>query len=464
MRHNRNHWSVRIVFLFITSIASVTLIISSFAQPLSTQKPFNKNEFVTRREKLFEKIPDGIAVIPAAGRQIYPIKFRQAPDFYYLTGIEEANAILLLVGPNKSSHLFAPKRPEAWVRAEGPGIWELEKREEFYGITSVRPPEDFLPTLAWLSQRAKKLYMLSSSQGNVQNAREELDFHEMSAMSHPLFRNVPESRQAISVIRQVVPQLVLQDLNPLLDDMRFIKTPYEIELMRKSCKIGAEGVKEAMKGTRPGMYEYELEAVARFIYTKLGARGDAFTPIVASGPNTLIAHYSANNRQMKDGDVVYMDYGSDYEYYTSDVTRTWPVSGRFTPEQEKMYRCILEARDTVIAAMKPGITVAKLQDIAEEVYKRHGFHKEFMATGRYVGHTVGISVHDVGSLNRQRPFEAGVVYNVEPILEIREKNIHLRLEDTVLITPAGAENMTASVPAGIEEIYALIRQKALGAN
>jgi Xaa-Pro aminopeptidase len=234
--------------------------------------------------------------------------------------------------------------------------------------------------------------------------------------------------------------------------------------MRKSCKIGAEGVKEAMKGTRPGMFEYELEAAARFVYTKLGARGDAFRPIVASGPNTLIWHYSANNRQMKDGDVVYMDYGADYEYYTSDITRTWPVSGRFTPEQEKMYRCILEVRDTVIAAMRPGVTIAKLRDIAEEVYKKHGFHKEFLAVNRYIGHAVGISVHDVFPSDRARPFEAGVVFNVEPILEIPEKKIHLRLEDTVLITPTGAENMTAGVPANVEEVYTLIRQKALVAS
>lgn len=178
----------------------------------------------------------------------------------------------------------------------------------------------------------------------------------------------------------------------------------------------------------------------------------------------MIWHYSANNRQMKDGEVVYMDYGADYEYYTSDVTRTWPVSGRFTPEQEKMYRCILEVRDTVIGAMKPGVTISKLKDIAEEVYKRHGFNKEFLAIGRYIGHTVGISVHDVFPSERGRPFEAGVVYNVEPILEIPEKRIHMRLEDTVLITSSGADNMTAGAPAGVEEVYALIRQRALGLN
>jgi Xaa-Pro aminopeptidase len=318
--------------------------------------------------------------------------------------------------------------------------------------------------LQFLGQRATKLYMLMGSQGNVQNARVELDYYESLEMSQSIFGGVTEAKKTIGVVQQMLPQLTLQPLNPLLDEMRWVKTPYEIELIKKSSDIGAEGVKEAMKGTRAGMYEYEVEAAARYVYVKRGARGDAFRPIVASGPNTMILHYSANNRQMMDGDVVYMDYGADYEYYTSDITRTWPVSGRFTPEQEKMYRCILEARDSVIAAMKPGVTINQLKDIAEGVYKKHGFEKEFKALGRYIGHTIGISTHDVEPADRNRPLVAGVVYNVEPLLEIPEKKIHMRLEDTVLITPTGALNMTAGAPASLDEVYALIRQKALSIN
>ena len=319
--------------------------------------------------------------------------------------------------------------------------------------------------LQFLGARGKKLYMLMGSQGNVQNAREELDFYEMLENSQSVIGGLSESKRAIGVVQQMIPQLSLTPLNPFLDEMRWIKSPYEIELIKKSSQIGAEGVKEAMKGTRPGMYEYELEAAARYVYTKMGARGDAFRPIVASGPNTTILHYSANNRQMLDGEIVYMDYGADYEYYTSDITRTWPVNGRFTPEQEKMYRCILEARDAIIAAMKPGVTINQLKDVADVVYKKHGFGKEFQALGRYIGHTVGISVHDVDPEDENnRPLQPGVVYNVEPLLEIAEKKIHMRLEDTVLITPNGALNMTANVPAGLDEIYALIRQKSFSIN
>src|ERR1044072_1787976 len=401
---------------------SIRCLLITFAIAISAfaQQPFNKSEFEGRRARLFEKIGDGVAVIFAARDQFYPIKFRQSPDFYYLTGIEEPGAVLVMVGPNKSSILFAPRRSPEAVRADGPGIWQVEKREEIFGLTRVQPIEELLPSLQFLGLRAKKLYMLSGSQGNVQNSREELDFYEALEMTHSVLGGLSESKKVIGVIQQVLPHLTFQSLNPFLDDMRWIKTPYEIELIKKSSEIGAEGVKEAIKGTRPGMYEYELEAAAKYVYVKRGARGDAFTPIVASGPNTMTLHYSANNRRMMDGDVVYMDYGADYEYYTSDITRTWPVSGRFTPEQEKMYRCILEARDAIIAAMKPGVTLNQLKDVAEEVYKKHGFGKEFLAVNRYIGHTVGIAVHDVDP-DRNRPLVAGVVYNVEPLLELPDK-------------------------------------------
>ena len=442
--------------LLITPLVLFVLTVSTFAQT-----PFNKEEFVARRAKLFEQIPDGIAVLFAAKGQHYPLKFRQAPDFYYLTGVEEAGAVLVMVGPTKGTFLFVPQRSEPTIRADGPGIWQMQKREEFYGLTRVQSIEEFLPMLTFFGQRAKKLYMLTGSQGNVQNARVELDYYETLEASQSLLGGLSETKRTIGVIQQMLPQLALHALNPLLDDMRWIKTPYEIALMRKSAEIAAEAMNEAIKGTRPGMYEYEIEAAARFVQTKRGARGDAFSPIVASGRNTMTLHYSKNSSEMIEGDIVYLDYGADYHYYTSDITRTWPISGRFTPEQEKMYRCILEARDAIVAAMKPGVTLNQLRDVAEGVYTKHGFGKEFQAVGRYIGHTVGISVHDVEPSDRNRPLVAGVVFNVEPLLELPDKKIHMRLEDTVLVTAEGAVNLTASSPAGIEDIYKLIRQKPL---
>jgi Xaa-Pro aminopeptidase len=173
-----------------------------------------------------------------------------------------------------------------------------------------------------------------------------------------------------------------------------------------------------------------------------------------------------NTRQMQAGELVYMDYGSDWQYYTSDITRTWPVSGRFTAEQEKMYRCVLEARNAIIGAMKPGVSIASLQDVAAAVYAKYGYAKEFEATGRYIGHFVGIAVHDVIDISGEsarKPFVAGTVFNVEPILEFPDRKIHIRLEDTVVVTDSGADNVTAGVPAEIEPLYALIRQRGVNA-
>lgn len=448
---------------FVVVVLCLTLAAAADAA-VAAGKNFDKAEFAARRARLLERIAtDGIAVIPAAEEHVHAVKFRQSPDFYYLTGIEEPGAVLVLVGSQKQSIVFAQKRSPVKVMVEGAGMLDAEKPAETYGLTQVQNIENLIPFFNTAAKDAKRLYVSLTPPDTLQMARSEMRQHEAALAAHPLYRSPASLQQAIARLQASQPHLVLTDVSPLIDALRWVKSPFEVARMRESGRIGAEGFKVAMRGTKPGMYEYEIEAAARFAFTKLGARDHAFTPIVASGANTVTWHYSQNNRQMEAGDVVLMDYGADYDYYTSDITRTWPVSGTFTPEQEKMYRCILEARDRIIAAMKPGATVRQLQDVAGEVYKKHGFQQQFLQLGRYVGHHVGISVHDVDVPDDQ-PFKPGVVFNVEPLLEFRDKKIHMRLEDTVLITQTGAENLTAGVPADIEAVYALVKQKALSLN
>lgn len=437
--------------------ALLTLLLGASAAP--AQEDFNKAEFAARRAKVFEKIGDGVAIVFANEKHRYPVKFRQAPDFYYLTGIEEPDTVLVLMGATKRSFVFTP-RTQAWQAAvEGPSLFDNKNAAADYGLSGVLPLTDFFTAMAARMSRTTKLYAPLTAPDDLQFDREEMPFEETEAISHPLSPTILRYKQAVNKLKEWQPQLAVVDINPILDELRWVKSPYEIERMRMAGKIGAEGLREAIKGTREGMFEYEIEAAARFVYVKRGARGDAFTPIVASGPNSIIVHYTKNNRQMKNGDIVLMDYGADYDYYTSDITRTWPVSGKFTPAQEKMYLCIFEARNAIIAAMKPGVRVTDLQLVAEQVYKKHGFGKQFVDDGRYVGHFIGIAVHDVG--DDETPFVPGVTFNVEPLIQDQKLQIHMRLEDTVLITPTGAENLTADVPAGLEEVYALQRQKAL---
>jgi Xaa-Pro aminopeptidase len=432
---------------------------------LLAQVPFDSAEFAGRRAKLLEKIPDGIAVILGADEHPYPLRFRQSPDFYYLTGLEEPGAVLVLNGVTKNAAVFAVKRPEFGLPPATPWLRDQEKAQARYGV-AVLPMESFFTFFGFASGNpaVKKLYLQLTPPDDQLHARMEMKVFEAQRLEHPLFGQRSPSGEAIERIRSSQPQLTPADVSPLLDELRWVKSKYEVERMRRSGRIGAEAVAEAIRATRPGMYEYEVAAAAQYVNTRLGARGDGFPPIVPSGPLTPIVHYMENRRQMQAGEIVYMDYGSDWEYYTSDITRAWPVSGKFSADQERMYRCVLEARNAIIAAMKPGVTINQLKDVAEPIYVKYGYRKQFLQFGRYIGHFVGISVHDVGAISgawADKPFVPGVVFNVEPLLSFDEKKLHLRLEDTIVITETGAENLTAAVPAEVDPLYALIKQRGV---
>ena len=433
-----------------------------------TAQDFDKAEFTGRRAKLLEKIPDGIAVILGGIEHPYPLRFRQSPDFYYLTGLEEPGTVLVLNGVTKSAAVFAVKRPEFGGPSVEPQLRDVENAQDRYGI-ALLPMESFYTFLGLAGNNAavKKLYLQLTPPDAQIHARFEAQLFAAQALDHPLFGQPQPYAVAIDRLREATPHLEATDVSPLLDEQRWVKTPSEIERLRRSGRMGAEATAEAIRATRPGMYEYEIAAAAQYVSTRLGADGDAFPPIVPSGPLTPIVHYMENRRQMQSGEIVYLDYGSDWEYYTSDITRTWPVSGRFTAEQEKMYRCVLEARNAIIAAIQPGATLNSLKDAAEQVYQRHGYRDAFLGTGRYIGHFVGISVHDVGGISGpwlEKPFVTGVVFNVEPILQFPERKIHIRLEDTVVLTEKGAENLTAAVPAEVEPLYALIKEKGVNST
>jgi Xaa-Pro aminopeptidase len=376
--------------------------------------------------------------------------------------------VLILNGVTKNASVFAVKRPEFGGPSATPQLRDVENAQDRYGM-AVLPMESFYTFLGFAGSNAavEKLYLQLTPPDAQIHARFEAQLFAAQALDHPLFGQQQPYAAAMARIREAESHLEAADVSPLLDELRWVKTPYEIERLRRSGRMGAEATAEAIRGTRPGMYEYEIAAAAQYVSTRLGADGDAFPPIVPSGPLTPIVHYMENRRRLQAGEIVYIDYGSDWEYYTSDITRTWPVSGRFTADQEKMYRCVLEARNAIIAAMKPGATLNTLKDAAERVYQRHGYRDAFLGSGRYIGHFVGIGVHDVGGISGawlEKPFVPGVVFNVEPILQFPEQKIHLRLEDTVVLTEKGPENLTAAVQAEVEPLYGLIKEKGVNST
>jgi Xaa-Pro aminopeptidase len=251
------------------------------------------------------------------------------------------------------------------------------------------------------------------------------------------------------------PSVSIKDLSPILDEMRRVKDDQEIQRLRESGHIGALGLKEAIRSAWPNMYEYQIAALAEFVFLWHGASGQAFFPIVGSGPNSCHLHYYRNRRQMESGDIVVFDFGPDYRYYASDITRTFPISGKFSEEQAKVYQIVLDAQKAALEKVRPGATFSVLSEAVNEVLGRFGYEK-YLPHG--VSHYVGMSTHDVGA---SEPFEPGVVITVEPGVYMPEKNLGIRIEDTVLVTRDGCEILTREVPKEIPEIERLMTEKGI---
>jgi Xaa-Pro aminopeptidase len=446
---------MRIILVVLLSLSLSNLVVGQVSVP--------PEELAKRRQNLFQKIGDGIGIVWGAEPPNAPARFNQAPDLYYLCGLEDPNAILLMIGKTKEVIFFSKKSTERDLRWNGPSAWTMTGIKSSNGIDQLLPYEDFWETLSKNSGPDGIFYVPLSPVDQVDKSRSNVTDIELLQLRHPV-KTIPFWKRAATEIKELFPLATIRNINPLMTDLRQIKTGYEIEQLKNSGRIGAEGVMEAIKDTMPGMYEYELEAVASYYYARRGARGPAYAPIVASGPATYTVHYETNDRQIQKEDFVLMDYGCNFNYYVSDITRIWPASGRFTEQEEKMYLCVLEASKTIINAMKPGVSFGTLRALAYEVYKKHGFADKELSWNGYIGHFTGMSVHDVGNRDDTSFLRTGMVFNVEPVLDDPIHKRHMRLEDTVLITDDGAVNLTEGVPAELADIYKLMKQKVLTGN
>ena len=270
------------------------LVILILCLPLSlqliAQNSIPKEELAARREMLFQKIGDGIEILWGAESPNAPSKFNQAPDLYYLCGLEDPNAILLLIGKTKEVIFFSKKSTERDLRWDCPSAWTIADLKSSYGIDQLLPYGDFWEVLSQKSIPETIFYLPFNSIDQIDKSRKNENNIELLLLRHPIKR-IPLWKKAISEIKELFPLAVLNNINPLMTELRQIKTPYEIEQLKMSGKIGIEGVEEAIKDTKSGLNEYELEAITTYYYTKRGARGAAFAPIVASGPTTYTVHY-----------------------------------------------------------------------------------------------------------------------------------------------------------------------------
>jgi Xaa-Pro aminopeptidase len=412
---------------------------------------------------------DTLAILPAAPPRLrnrdvqYP--YRQDSDFYYLTGFGEPEAIALLMpGRGRGEYvLFCRERDaerETWDGARaGPGraVSEFGADEAF----PIAAADDLVPRL--LAGCERVYYTMG--------AHPEFDQRVVGWVT---------SLRAHGAGVQAPDQLVT--LDHLLHDLRLYKSRDEAQAMRRAARIGMQAHRRAMAVCRPGLYEYQVEAEFLHEFRSHGAR-PSYLPIVGSGPNTCVLHYHANDRQLRDGDLLLVDAGCEYDYYASDITRTYPVNGRFTPEQRAIYEVVLEAHAAAIAAVGPGRSWGEPHDAAVRAVARglrrlgllDGTPAAIVRSGSYktffmhrTGHWLGMDVHDVGDYkvaDEWRVLEPGMALTVEPGIYIPPGmkgvpkhwwGIGVRIEDDVLVTADGAEVLTADLPRDPDAIEALI--------
>jgi Xaa-Pro aminopeptidase len=421
--------------------------------------------------------PNSVAVIPAAheARRSYDteFRFRQDSDFWYLTGFPEPDAIAVIDPSNKKAPFTLYLRPrdpemETWFgRRAG-----TEGAMKNYGANQAVNIDRFAADLPKLLNGHERLYYR---------------FSVDKALDEQILNYFTEQR--VRRLKTAYPPHTIIDPTIMLGEMRLHKTESEIEFMQTAATISAEAHILAMKKTRPGMNEFQVESLVESYMRDRGATGIAYNSIVGGGDNATILHYVENNRPLKDGDLILIDAGAEYKGYAADITRTFPINGKFSKEQREVYDVVLDVQMQCIEATKTGNTVKKRHEFSIELLtegmKKLGLlkgktsdlikKKEYMKYYMHgVGHYLGLDVHDAGryftdqGAKNSRPFASGMVLTVEPGLYIppddrsapaKYRGIGVRIEDDVLVTEQGNRNLTAKVPKDPDAIEALMTSK-----
>jgi len=411
-----------------------------------------QQEFDRRRHAVAEQMKEGILLLFARQQEPEAGHYREDNDFYYLTGIADPGAVLLLGGMRGRAILFEPQQTPTKKQVYGPNVLSLTQEEQVkLGFDTVFPLTELDYILAGTLNNGKTLWLRLDFPDKSDGARSEVGRDHGDEYSGPYHAGLPLDRNVIEQLRSRYPQSVLRDITPSLDAMRNIKTPQEIEVLRRNGKLSAEAMRDAIAHAWPGMYEYQIEARARFGYMNAGAQGVAYPAIVSSGSSMNTWHYFNNRKQVPANGLVVFDYGADLDHETMDITRTFNISGKFTAEQAKWYAVDLEAQKAVIALLTTAHTYEEAADAGLKVYRQAGIEKQWFG---FPGHFVGLATHDV--LRPQGPIKAGQVVTVEPIIEFLDKTIHFRVEDTVLITSGAPEILSSAVPKEMAEVEALV--------
>ena len=402
-------------------------------EPAQTEAPA---VYAARRAALMKEMGEGVAVIYAQGSEDGD-GYRQGSDFYYLTGVHEEGAVLVLAPKERTyrEFLLLPARDveaERWTGARESIGGALRAR---YGFEKIFRTNRLLDLTLGLAGRSPVLWQVSRPSGDAKPL--DIEFYAQ--------------------VGGRLPGVSVRSMGWTLDRMRSRHSAAEIALIQKAIRISEAGFVAAAAEIRPDGFEGAVEAEAERVWKAAGARRPAYASIVGSGPNSTILHYPRSERTMRAGDLVVIDMSAEYAHYASDITRTFPVSGHFSAEQRAIYDIVLKAQKTAMALVRPGAYVEDLDKAARKVIEDAGYGDYFI---HGLGHFVGLDVHDAGAYHE--PLQAGMVITLEPGIYIPDRNLGVRIEDDVLVTPAGGRYLTDGLPRdaeAVEQWMAAHRQK-----
>ena len=442
------------------------LVCMAFPLLVLGDSPIDKSEHAARLIKLMERIGDGIAVFLGAKGPTTGMPFAQGSDFHYLTGVDVPNAALIIDGKNKESHLFFTLSEEE-ARGEGMSLDLVHNPQEATGIERIYPLERFSTLLSRFSQQTSVFYtMFKPEELHRENSNEKFNALQTTMTLDIWDGRITRELQFVKNLKDKFPQLTIKDCSSLVWDLRKIKSPVEIDLLRKAAQSGVKAHLAFIKATGPGVREKELAALFEYTCKRDEALDMAYNVIIMSGPNHAYGHYHIYDRTLQDGDFIILDAGPDVGYYNADISSTFPVNGKFSSRQKEIYEMAYGIYKTCHSNYRPGITFRDVGEKVREFLIQNGYDAEdpkLRGLVRYGGynHSIGLATHDtMGTFaGPDEVLQPGFVFACDINIPYADEEMGIRIEDTVVITEDGHENLSTGLPRSIEEIESFMKGK-----
>jgi len=409
-----------------------------------------------RRAALRAKLEPGVVVLRGLASPRGNTRFYQDKNFWYLTGIESPN-ISFVMDVESGKEILLVNKPNGMTEQWMGEMWDTADDwvRELTGIEDLRNKRHLDKAIEELLGEGKMLYTIQTSQIALSDSYDSATKFDGAQKRDKWDGRLTREKAFAAKLEERFGQDV-EDITKVLWEMRLVKEPAEIDAIRRASKAGGLAIKEGIRSSRVGLGEWDLAALMSWVQQRHGAVGPAYSAIVGSGHNALVLHYNASARRMEEGEIVLVDFGPEVDHYVTDITRSWPVDGKFTPRAAELYDAVLEAQAAGIAAAKPGASLRDVDGACTAVLKAKGFGS-LMAHSAV--HWVGMEVHDPSA--GDKTLRPGMVFTVEPGLYESDTNIGIRIEDVVVITEDGCEILTPECPKGRPEIEALWKEEGV---